>query len=173
MHTETLEFMKYLNANPAVRSQIHATHGKTMLYAGTYMKPMWKEVAELKRTNPNVRDKETLPDVLRRIRISVPGKHYRTLLEYAEDVEKRVPWKPDGFIMWRALSGIFAQNASGAVSFCVGSGVTPGDKVFAATEVPILLRNPRVDSVTKDALGYYERCIKSGKSAMNFSLFRV
>jgi hypothetical protein len=33
--------------------------------------------------------------------------------------------------------------------------------VFAATEVPVLLRNPNVDSVTKDLLAYFQRCIKS------------
>jgi hypothetical protein len=32
--------------------------------------------------------------------------------------------------------------------------------VFAATELPALLRNPNIDAMTKDVVSYYERCLK-------------
>jgi len=66
------------------------------------------------------------------------------------------------------LSGIYASKAIGSVSFYIGSGVSKSNKVFAATEIPVLLRNPHVDPVTKDILSYYQRCIQSGQTAINF-----
>ena len=57
-----------------------------------------------------------------------------------------------------SLSGIFASNAIGAVSFQVGSEVSQ-KKVFAMTEVSVLARNPRVDPLTKELLAYFQRCI--------------
>jgi hypothetical protein len=35
-------------------------------------------------------------------------------------------------------------------------------------ERAVLLRNPNIDSLTKDILGYFERCLKHGQSAINF-----
>jgi hypothetical protein len=69
--------------------------------------------------------------------------------------------------MWRALSGIFAANAEGAVSFQIGSGVTPQRKVFAANEVAVLARNSKVDATTSDLVAYYQRCIASGQPDIN------
>jgi hypothetical protein len=40
-------------------------------------------------------------------------------------------------------------------------------KVFAATELPVLLRNRAVDPLTRDLLAYYDRCLKSGQSGIN------
>lgn len=93
------------------------------------------------------------------------------MLAWAKSLDALVPWKDNGFIAWRALSGIFAANAVGAVSFNIGSGITTEDKVFAATEVPVLARNPNVDPMTKDILAYYQRCIRDGRSNMNFAYY--
>ncbi|MBZ5560957.1 MAG: hypothetical protein LAP13_00895 [Acidobacteriia bacterium] len=161
----TKDFLKYLKRNPAIRDQIRAAPGKTLLYAGRFFKPMWKEIEELKRGNPQAWDKQTLPDVL--VRILTPGSGFNNLLLYTQDVEGRVPWKPDGFVVWRALSGIFAANASGAVSFQIGSGVKADEKVFAVTEVSVLLRNPNIDATTRDLLEYYVRCVQSKNADIN------
>ena len=167
---ETLAFVSYLNANRAVASQIRAARDKTLLYAGSFgsgigARPMWRDIALQKRTNPELRDKEMLPDVLARIR--APGTKYASLLEYLQDVESKVPWDPDGFKLWRVVSGIFAANATGKVSFQIGSGVKPSEKVFAATEIRALMRNPNIDPVAKDLLAYYERCAANGVPDMN------
>ncbi|HEV2493991.1 MAG TPA: hypothetical protein VG204_13075 [Terriglobia bacterium] len=161
----TKTFLAFLQQNPTVRDRIRAAPGNTLLYAGAFFKPVWKEIADLKRTNAQLATKETLPDVL--ARITSPDKAFANLLAYVQDLERRVPWRPDGFTLWRALSGIFAANAVGAVSFCVASGVTK-DKVFAATELGILARNPNVDALTKDVLAYYQRCLDNKQAAMNF-----
>jgi hypothetical protein len=162
-------FVSYLKQNPAIRDQIRAAPGKTLLYAGSFMKPMWKEIKDLKRQIPQAVGKQTLPEVLETIR--VPGTPFRSLKEYVEDTERQVPWKPDGFTVWRVVSGLFAANAVGAVSFSIGSGVNKDGKVFAATEMIVLARNPKVDALTKDILAYYERCVKNKQEAMNFGYF--
>ena len=162
----TRQFLSFLQSNPAIRYQIRAAPNQTLLYAGFYFKPMWKEIADFKLQNPDFAQKETLPEVL--ARISVPGAGYPNLLTYIQTVERQVPWKPDSFTLWRALSGIFASNAVGAVSFQIGSGITPGEKVFAATELGVLLKNQNVDAATKDLLSYFERCIQSKQVNINF-----
>ena len=161
----TRAFLQYLQANPQLRRQLRAGPDRTFLYAGSFFKPVWKEIEEFRRAHPEHANKELLPDVLRRLPAN--GTPFAHLLAYVQDVERQVPWKPDGFTLWRALSGIFASNAVGAVSFQIGSGVVAAQKVFAATELPILLRNPNVDATTKDLLAYYDRCIKSGQADIN------
>jgi len=160
---ETKDFLVFLQKNPAIRSQIRAAPGKTLLYAGRFFKPMWQEIEDLKRANPQLWDKQTLPDVLSRI--AVPG--FANLLLWVKHLESRVPWTPDGFTLWRALSGIFAANAVGAVSFQVGSGVKADEKVFAATEIYVLARNPNIDATTRDLLEYYLRCVKNKNADLN------
>ena len=99
----TKDFLRYLGKNPSIRMQIAAAPGKTLLYAGTFFKPIWKELAELKRINPQLAAKEMLPDVL--ARILVPGQPFPRLLEWAQDLDRLSPWKENGFLVWRALSG--------------------------------------------------------------------
>ncbi len=161
----TRAFLQYLQSNPQLRRDLRAAPGQTFLYAGSFFKPVWKEIEEFKRAHPEHGRKELLPDVLRRL--PATGTRYANMLVYVQDVERQVPWKPDGFTLWRALSGIFASNAVGVVSFQIGSGVVAAQKVFAATELPILLRNPNVDAVTRDLLEYYQRCIRSGQADIN------
>lgn len=161
----TLGILTYLKNHPEIRAQIRAAHGQTLLYAGFFFKPVWKEIADFKARHPELSRKELLPDVL--ARIAVPGTPYASLLAYVQEVERQVPWKPDGFTVWRALSGIFASNASGAVSFQIGSGITPADKVFAATELSVLARNGAVDANTRELLAYFQQCIRSRQSAIN------
>ena len=163
---QTQALLSYLQKNPGVRARIAAPPDKTLLYAGHFFMPIWKELEYFKLTHPEAAHKTLLPEVL--ARIQTPGQPHPTLLSWAKALDSLVPWQSNGFIAWRALSGIFASNATGAVSFEIGSGVLASEKVFAATEVWVLMRNPKIDAMTRDILAYYERCIRSGKSNMNF-----
>lgn len=165
LQQQTRDFLEFLRTNPLIRQQIQARKDRTVLYAGTFLKPMWKEIEDLETDYPELADKETLPDVLKVT--PAPGTGFPNLLEYTQHVERHVPWKPDGFTVWRAFSGIFAANAVGAVSFQIGSGVTPTEKVFAATELDVLLRNPKIDTTTRDLLEYYKRCVRRGEKDIN------
>jgi hypothetical protein len=164
---QTKELLAYLQKHPDVRARIAAPPGRTLLYAGHFFMPIWKELEYFKLAHPEAASKTLLPEVL--ARIQTPGQPHASLLAWAKSLDSLSPWKDNGFIAWRALSGIFAANAVGAVSFNIGSGITAVDKVFAATELPVLARNPNVDAMTKDILAYYERCIRDGKSNMNFA----
>jgi hypothetical protein len=73
----------------------------------------------------------------------------------------------NGFIAWRALSGVFSANAVGAVSFCVGSQVSREQKVFAATELGVLARNAKVDANTRALVAYFQRCVQSRQADIN------
>jgi hypothetical protein len=171
----TRAFLAFLHANPQIRKAIRPAPDRAFLYAGTTIrasalgvplaKPMWKEILDLKAAQPEYRDKDTLPDVL--ARIPTPGAPHATLLAYIQAVEATVPWHPDGFGLWRALSGIYASNVTGRVSFYIGAGITPASKVFAATEVAVLARNPKIDATTRDLLSYYQRCIQRGDLDIN------
>ncbi len=161
----TKDFLRYLQQNPAVRAQIRAAPGKTLLYAGTFFRPVWQEIAAQRRSSSQLADKQVLPDVLERIQ--VPGTKYPNLLAWAQEIDRLEPWRENGFIAWRALSGVFAANAVGAVSFCVGSRVSKDQKVFAATEVGVLARNPNVHATTRDLVAYFQRCVQSGQANIN------
>jgi hypothetical protein len=165
MYPQTKELLNFLQKNPAIRAQIAAPPNQTLLYAGEFFKPIWQELEQLKRSNGQIASKVLLPDVLAEIK--TPGQAYPTLLAWAKALDALMPWKENGFIVWRALSGIFVANAHGTVSFYIGSKVTKNEKVFAATEIHVLMRNPNIDAVTKDMLGYYQRCIQSGQSYIN------
>ena len=91
-----------MGKNPSIRMQIATAPGKSLLYAGAFLKRIW-ELADLKRTNPQLAAKEILPDVL--ARILVPGQPFPHLLEWAQDLDRFSPWKENGFLVWRALSG--------------------------------------------------------------------
>jgi len=167
----TKDLLGFLHRNPAIRTQIKAAPNKTLLYAGSVIKPAWKDIIDMKAANPEMRDKVILPDVLERILLT--GQPFPNLLAWVKSIDALsppAPWKDNGFIAWRAVSGIFAANAVGAVSFYVGSPVSKATKVFAATEVSVLLKNPNIDHVTRDVLGYYDRCIKSGNPNISFGL---
>jgi hypothetical protein len=157
LQPQTRELFVFLRRNRAVRDRIAAGPHATIIYSGQILKPAWKEVADMKLRYPALSGRKTLPEVLQSI--SLVGHPFPNLLEWAKSLDSMLPWRENGFLVWRALSGIFASNAVGAVSFVVGFGITHVDKVFAVTEVPVLLRNPRVDATTRNLLEYYQRCI--------------
>ena len=158
-------FLTFLQKNLSIRQQIRAAPNRTLLYAGHFIRPMWQEITDMKRSSPQAADKETLPDVL--ARVSLQGQPFPTLLAWINDLDKLQPWSENGFIAWRALSGIFASNAIGTVSFQVGSRVDRS-KVFAVTELAVLSRNPHTDAMTRDMLAYFEQCVRSKNAGINF-----
>ena len=166
----TKEILVYLQSNPQVRARIAAPPNLTLVYAGSFFRPVWQELEQLKRCSHEVASKKLLPDVL--ASIAIPGRPHPTLLAWVKSLEQLQPWQENGFIIWRSLSGIYASNAVGAVSFHVGSGIDKSDKVFAVTEIPVLLRNSRIDPTTRNMLDYYQRCLQSGRSAINLGLMR-
>lgn len=175
LQPQTRELLSFLQDHPDVRSRIRAFPDKTLLYAGKGFQAAWVEIAALKRSSPHFTDKETLPDVLRRIHVT--GGRFPTLLDWAHSLDSIKPWDKNGLIVWRALSGIFASNAVGAVSFYIGSGIGK-DKVFASTELAVLSRNPKVDALTREALTYYQTVLRSKQfdpgelRDVNFGLIR-
>jgi hypothetical protein len=159
------QLLKFLQRNPVVRARIAAAPNMTLVYAGDFFKPMWKELEQLKRTNSAVASKTLLPEAL--AAIQTPSQPHATLLAWVKSLDTLLPWSENVFIAWRALSGIFPANAIGSVSFYVGSHITKRDKVFAATELHVLLRNPNISGTARDILEYYDRCVRSGRSAIN------
>lgn len=169
LQPETKQFLSFLQRNRELRDALRAKQDQTLLYAGNFFAPMWREIIGEKRRNQAVAALETLPDVLARLPSSEPT--HRHFLEHVEVLTKPpLPWQPDGIIVWRALSGILASNARGRVYFMVGSNVTPDQKVFASTEIHVLRRNPNIDAVTRDMVEYYYRCIQQKNSYMNLAL---
>ncbi len=168
---ETKEFGRFLARNPAIRNQIHAAPDRTLLYSGAFFRASYQEIKARKLSDPQLREKEILPDVLARISIPPslfpdPKRVFPNLLAYVNDLELRVPKTPDQFTIWKVLSGIFAANAVGKVSFWIGGGVD-ASKVFVATELKVLMRNPKVDQVSKDLMEYYLRCVENKNPDMN------
>jgi hypothetical protein len=158
----TRALLSILHAHPSLRWQMRGVPNRTLLFSASFFRSVWKELADLKRTNAAVKSKDTLLDVL--ARLPVPGTPYSSLLAFVQDVDH--PWQPDGFLVWRALSGILASNAEGAVFYQIGAGIEPS-RVFAAAELPGVLRDPSVDAVTKDLLAYFQRCVQSRQPGVN------
>lgn len=117
--------------------------------------------------------KTILPDILPQIRLQNAPHH--DLLTWVKYIDSLYPqsyeWLKNGYIAWRALSGIFASNAQGSVSFMIGQGVSKIEKkVFAVTEIHVLDRNPNVDAVTKDAIQYYLRCVRTKQADISMGI---
>jgi hypothetical protein len=184
LHPATTGFLRFLHDNRAIRDQIRAGHDRTLLYAGwnpntiggrlgyqQYEKRVYHEILARERQHPELQHKEILTDVLERV--PAPGTPHPNLMEFAHHVEREVGGsRNDLDVLWRTLSGIFASNASGAVSFYLGTRVEAGQFVFTNTEIPVLMRNPHVDQTTKDMLAYYDRCLKNGEQ-LTVSLARA
>ena len=167
LERDTVGLLSYLRQNKPTRDRIAAGPDRTMLYAGRFARPAWQELEALRRSRPDLHDWELLPDVLRRL--PAPDGD-GTLLAHVERLCTRVPWRPDGFVVWRALSGILAGNAVGRVRFYVASEVARADKVLAATELWVLRRNPAVDPLTREVVDYLIDCVQRRQTDINFAL---
>ena len=163
LHSRVKELLSFLKDNPDIRWQIKAPPDRTILYAGGFFRPMWQEIERKRRSDAQLRSKVLLQDVLR----DIPTPSHSNLLSWVQELDRLEPWDQHGFVAWRALSGIFASNAVGKVSFWIGDPIDQ-TKVFAATELAVLARNPKIDPVTKDLVAYYQRCLTSRQSQINF-----
>lgn len=161
----TRDLLVYLRTHPDLRGRIRARPGATLLYAGAFFRPIWKEILMHKQGDPQLASKQILPEVL--ATLTGPGMPHPNLLAWVQAIDALQPWAENGFIAWRALSGIFAANAVGAVSFSIGVPVSKANKVFAATEVGVLARNPNVDGTTRDLVAYFQRCLQSRQADLN------
>ena len=169
LEAETQEFLDYLHANESVRSLIKAAPNKTLLYSGGFFQSIFNELEMEKRKNANLARLQTLSDVLELVP-APPRCADRTLKRYVEGLLTRVPERPDGFAIWKALSTIFAGNADGRVYFSVGSGISREDKIFATGEIEALLNNPRLADETRELVYYYHDQIQKGVLDINVGL---
>lgn len=154
----TRELLVYLCTHPELRARIRARPGATLLYAGAFFRPIWREIATNKQSDPQLASRQILPEVL--ATLTGLGMPHPNLLAWLQAIEMPQPWAENGFIAWRALSGIFAANAVGSTSFSIGAPVSKARRVFSATEVGMLARNPNVDSTTRDRVAYLQQCIQ-------------
>jgi len=165
LQAETKAFLAWLGKNKAVRDRIKAETDRTLLYAGNFFKPVWQELDELRKRQTGAARLQLLPDVLERIE-GPDGSG--TLKQHVDRLTGSVPWREDGFTIWRALSGIFASNAVGKVYFYVGSDIRRDTKVLAATEIWVLGRNPNLDPGTKEIVAWLQKCVQEKRSDIDF-----
>ena len=171
-------FHRYLHANPGRRKQIAAPPDRSIVYAGRFFRDMWKDLTEGARTDPARNDYVMLPDVLKSLPPPEGTVHgVSTLLDHLAYLDTLEPWGECGFLAWRSVSGIYAANARGRVRFSIGYGVRrerastkEPPKVFAATEIWVLLRNSNLDPVSRDFAEYLARCVRSGTTDIGVGL---
>jgi hypothetical protein len=173
----TKAFLHYLGQHLELRHRIRAAPNCAIAYVGDFSDgAAWKRLLRRQLSDPRENDFQMLPDVLKKILcppdlyaevglITPPA--VRTLLDYAQfltgagDYPAQIPVE-DGFIIWRALSGIFMSNAMGRVRLMVGEAPTPGTKVFFRTEVFVLDRNPKIDVFARGAVQRIRAQMKMG-----------
>jgi hypothetical protein len=155
----------------------------TLLYAGNTLQnnpwnrhmPVYRKIQAMKLADPSLATKKTLNEVLEAL--PAPDTVHTNMLAYADHVDNVVSRDKvaarEQILIWRALSGIYASNARGAVSFIIGAGVsTDALKVFALTEIHVLMRNSRVDAVTREMAEYLKRCVLTHTSDVMIGLIR-
>ncbi len=174
----TRHFLNYLQKHPDLRARIRAPMGQTVAYAGTVAtEPVWQRLLRMQISAPGPNDFCMLPDILKRIMVPndmfaavglITAPSVRTMLDFVNfltgegGLPKQVPWDPDGFIIWRALSGIFMSNAAGRVRLLVADVPNRDGKVFFKTEMFVLSRNPNIDPFSKGALDLLRKQISAG-----------
>jgi hypothetical protein len=171
MLQQTKDFLRYLAAHPGLRRQIAAPPDKSLVYAGQVIRAAWKELAQMKQREPALADFVLLPDVLK----TLPAPHGSslnsvTMLDHMSDLDQLEPWLENGFIAWRAVSGIYASQAIGRVRFYIGSCIKRDTNVFAATEVWVLLRNKKIDPLSREVVEYLVECVRSKRENIGFAL---
>jgi hypothetical protein len=60
----TRDLLIYLRTHPDLRARIRARSGATLLYAGAFFRPIWKEILVHKQDDPLLASKQILPEVL-------------------------------------------------------------------------------------------------------------
>jgi hypothetical protein len=174
----TKKFLSYLQKHPELRARIKAPFGQTVAYAGAFPDgASWERLLRRQLSDPRSNDFLMLPDVLRAIPCPpdlykhvglVTPPSVRSFLDYVNFLtgesgnKAQVPWNPDGFIIWRALSGILISQAQGRVRLMIGDTPKPEGKVFFKTEIFVLDRNPNIDTFSQQAVQALRAQLKSG-----------
>ena len=164
-------FLKFLHDNPGFRRLIAAPPDKTLVYAGRFIRGAWRDLEAMAAKDPEVHDYVILPSVLRTLpppqgtAIGTKSMH-----EHLLSLEALEPWEKNGFVAWRAVSGIYASNAVGRVRFYVGCQISPKTKVFAATEIWTLLRNAKLDPLSREIVEYLAEKVRTKQGDINFAL---
>lgn len=156
--SEIIEFAVYLKNNPSIRSKICAGEHRTLVYCGSYLKPVSEELVNLRSRLKFFEELFLLNQILMQIKIQ--GRQWGTLYEWLLDLEENHPFEAGSNVAWRIVSGIMCKNAVGHVSFIIGDGVTPASKIFAQTEINVLRRNKNLTQDTYEMIDYCSKKIR-------------
>jgi len=151
--------LKFLQRSPAVRARLCAPRDRTVVYSGAIESvdgvfAAWRLLAQAKASDPLRFDYVTLEERLRQFHVTEFGE---TLFEHANRVSADLTARKleaQALILWRALSGIYVQGATGRVRALILPGSDPARirrSVFALTEVNVLLRPNVLANIDLDA----------------------
>ena len=153
---ELVTALQFLRTHPHVRKRIPAPLDKTVVYSGGIERGQdafraWKQLAEAKAQDPKKFDYVTLEQRLRTLHVVEFGE---TLFEHANRISSHLDARglqDQSAILWRALSGIYVQGASGKVRALILPDSKIGQSVFNLTEVNVLLRDDVLKNINIDA----------------------
>lgn len=146
-----LSVFSLLKRHPAVRARLAAPVDKTIVYSGGMLDPIptevdrevhaaWRMLAHAKAQDPVRFDYVTLEERLRQFHVIEFGE---SLFDHANRVAQSLKERglaDQAAILWRALSGIYAQGARGRVRALILPQPGIASSVFSLTEVSVLLK---------------------------------
>ena len=143
--TELTAILSFLHRHPGVRQRLPAGRDKTVVYSGGIPGPAgvqaaWRLLQQAKAQDPRRFDYVTVEERLRQFHVVEFGE---SLFDHANRVADSLKAQglPDqAMILWRALSGIYVQGATGRVRALILPGQAIASSVFNVTEVKVLLR---------------------------------
>jgi len=126
----------------------------------------WRLLAQAKKQDPARFDYVTLEERLRQFHIVEFGESLFDHANRVADSLKRRHLDGQAMILWRALSGIYVQGATGRVRALILPGPGIADSVFNLTEVNVLLRPGVLAQIEIDPerLREFRMVVKSGGS---------
>ncbi len=148
----TEKFLNFLEDNPSIRERIGAAPDRTMIFCGHFEKEIWAEYEGLRRRFSFLANFKLLHEILKSIEIA--HANYSDLYSWIKAIGNEAPEKENSFLAWSAVSKIMCSNARGKVSFLIGDGVNPVNKVFAKVELETLINNQNLHPNSYDMLRY-------------------
>lgn len=142
---ELRSVLEFLASRPDVRQKIPAAMNKTVVYSGGIRRgddvyPAWRMLEQAKAQDPLRFDYITLEERLRQFHVVQFGE---TLYEHANRVASNLKLRgldDQALILWRTLSGIYVQGASGKVRALILPNERTARSVFSLTEVNVMLK---------------------------------
>jgi hypothetical protein len=169
MDPAVTKMLQFLRNHPQVRSRIPAPPNKTVVYSGAFergsdMFRAWRMLAQAKAADPVKYDYVTLEERLRMFHVVDFGE---SLFDHANRLTAELEVRgraAEAIYIWRALSGVYVQGASGKVRALILPGNGIGQSVFNMTEVNVLLRPDvlRQISIDPNALRDFRTYVRSG-----------